>query len=85
LEYKECMVEGVTNYFENEILRKRPYLTLEICRRIIKNPVKKEVESDGRIRFWGKLEELENKHLRVVTLEDGFTIHNAFIDRGFKP
>ena len=52
---------------------------------MIQNPVKKEVQSDGRVRFWGKVEEWEGKYLRVVTLEDGFTIHNAFIDRGFKP
>ncbi len=51
----------------------------------MQHPIKKEVQPDGRIRFWGKAEELEGKYLRVVTLEDGFTIHNAFIDRGFKP
>ena len=77
-------MEGVTNYFKNEILRKRPYLTLELCRRVVKFPIKKEVQSDGRIRFWAKVEELKGKYLRVITLEDGFTIHNAFIDRGFK-
>jgi hypothetical protein len=29
--------------------------------------------------------ELEGRYLRVVTLEDKVTIHNAFPDRGFKP
>jgi len=24
------------------------------------------------------------KYLRVITLEDGQTVHNAFLDRGFK-
>ncbi len=72
-------------YFTNEILIKRPYLTIEMCRRVIKNPYKKTVQSNGRIRFWGKVEEIEGKYLRVVTLKDGITIHNAFIDRGFKP
>jgi len=71
-------------YFENEVLRKRPYLTENICKRVIEHPVKEEVQPDGRIRFWGKVEELGGKYLRVVTLEDGVTIHNAFIDRGFK-
>lgn len=74
-----------STYFENEVLRKRPYLTEKTCRRVIENPIKKEVQPDGRIRFWGKVEQLGGKYLRVVTLEDGFTIHNAFIDRGFKP
>ncbi len=77
-------MEGVTNYFEMEILRKRQYLTVEICRRVMQNPIKKEVQANGRIRFWGKVEEFGGRYLRVVTLEDGFTIHNAFIDRGFK-
>jgi len=78
-------VDNITAYFENDVLRKRPYLTIEICRRVTKNPYRKEVQPDGRIRFWGRVEELERKYLRVVTLEDGMAIHNAFIDRGFKP
>jgi UDP-N-acetylmuramyl pentapeptide phosphotransferase/UDP-N-acetylglucosamine-1-phosphate transferase len=36
------------------------------------------------MRVWGKVGEFGEKYLRVVTLEDGITIHNAFIDRGFK-
>jgi hypothetical protein len=33
---------------------------------------------------WGEVDELEGKILRVITLEDKQTIHNAFPDRGFK-
>ncbi|MGQ9571336.1 MAG: hypothetical protein ACUVUQ_10980 [Thermodesulfovibrionales bacterium] len=77
-------MENTTPYFRNEILRKRPYLTIEMCRSVIKSPLRKEVQPDGRIRFWGKIEET-GKYLRVVTLGDGITIHNAFLDRGFKP
>jgi hypothetical protein len=51
---------------------------------VIENPEKKEIQPGGRIRFWGKVGEFGNKYLRVVTLADGITIHNAFIDRGFK-
>ncbi|MDE0013368.1 MAG: hypothetical protein OXU36_19645 [Candidatus Poribacteria bacterium] len=47
------------------------------------NPVHTEVQSDGRIRKWKKIEE-EDKFLRVILLEDGETVHNAFFDRGFK-
>jgi hypothetical protein len=71
-------------YFENEVLRKRTYLSEKICRRVLDNFEKKEIQVDGPIRFWGRTEELGGKYLRVVTLEDGITIHNAFIDRGFK-
>ena len=49
----------------------------------INNPVKTEIQSDGRIRKWAKIEEAE-KYLRVILLEDGETIHNAFFDRDFK-
>ena len=74
-----------TPYFENEVLRKRPYLKKEWCIRIIENPIKSEAQENNRFRFWGKVPELENRTLRVVTLDDKTTIHNAFPDRGFKP
>jgi len=35
--------------------------------------------------FSGKIPEFEGRFLRVVTLEDKITIHNAFPDRRFKP
>jgi hypothetical protein len=28
---------------------------------------------------------MQNRHLRVVLLPDGETVHNAFFDRGFEP
>ena len=49
----------------------------------ITNPIRTEMQSDGRIRKWAKIEE-EGKYLRVILLEDGETIHNAFFDRDFK-
>lgn len=49
----------------------------------IKNPVKTEVQSDGRIRKWKFIEEV-GRYLRVILLEDGETVHNAFFDRNFK-
>ncbi len=49
----------------------------------INNPVKTEVQSDGRIKKWAKISE-EAKYLRVILLEDGETIHNVFFDRSFK-
>ena len=76
---------GFPPYFENEILRKRPYLTHEMCIQVVEQPLKVETQADGRIRFWGILEELGGRALRVVTLSDRRTIHNAFIDRGFRP
>jgi hypothetical protein len=74
-----------TDYFENEVLRKRPYLKKEWCIRVLENPLKVELQEHNRYRFWAVIEELEGRILRMVTLEDKITIHNAFPDRGFKP
>ena len=72
-----------TRYFENEILRKRPYIQREWCERALRNPLRRQVKPDGRIRVWIIIPELA-KYLRVVTLSDGETIHNAFPDRNFR-
>ena len=49
----------------------------------IKEYIHKEIQETGCIRYWIYVTE-DNKYLRVVTLEDGETIHNAFFDRNFK-
>jgi len=48
----------------------------------IKNLEYTEVQSDGRIRKWKRIEE-EGKFLRVILLPDGKTVHNAFLGRSF--
>jgi len=73
-----------TDYFENEVLRKRPYIKKEWCIRVVENPVKVERQEKNRYRFWGFVIEMGSKALRVITLEDKKTIHNAFPDRRFK-
>ncbi len=74
-----------TDYFQKEVLRKRPYLKREWCIRVLENPIRVEKQENNRFRFWGAVAELEGRIVRVVTLADKRTIHNAFIDRGFKP
>jgi len=69
---------NTTEYFRNEVLRERPYLTVEMCRKVIDNHCRKEVQDVGRIRFWARIDVLGGRYLRVVTLEDGITIHYAF-------
>ena len=71
-----------TEYFEQEVLRKRPYLRKEWCIRVLQSPERVEQQDGGRWRFWARVPELEGRHLRVVTLDDWTTIHNAFPDRG---
>jgi hypothetical protein len=74
-----------TEYFNNEVLRKRPYLRKEFCIYVIENAVRSEPQEHNRHRFWAAINELGGRYLRVITLEDKVTIHNAFPDRGFKP
>jgi hypothetical protein len=74
-----------TAYFKNDVMPKRPYIKAEWVLLALSNPVKREVQpTDGRIRHWVWIEELA-RYLRVVTLEDGITVHNAFPDRRFVP
>ena len=73
-----------TAYFENEVLRKRSYLKKEWCVFVVENPIRVEVQGDNRVRFWARIAEFGNRVLRVVTLDDRTTIHNAFPDSNFK-
>jgi hypothetical protein len=69
------------------VLRKRPYIQPQWCEDTAAAPIRREVQADGRIRFWGRVTlptESRPRYLRVVTLEDGETVHNAFFDRNFR-
>jgi hypothetical protein len=75
-----------TAYFERKVLAKRPYITREMCIRVVQKPVRVELQTDcERVRFWAQVPELDGRVLRVVTLADQTTIHNAFPDRRFRP
>jgi hypothetical protein len=67
-------------------MRQRPdraRIKVEWITATVNNPTHSEVQSDGRIRKWKKIEEV-GKFLRVILLSDGETVHNAFFDRSFK-
>ena len=75
-----------TAYFE--AVRQRPDRAIirdEWIRHVISNPVREQIQADGRIRRWAPISEMGSRFLRVVPLPDGETIHNAFFDRQFKP
>ncbi|EJW10266.1 hypothetical protein A33M_0203 [Rhodovulum sp. PH10] len=75
-----------TRYFEEQVLRKRPYLRREWCLEVLASPIRRKVQEDGRIRLWGRIvaDDGRTRFLRVVILEDSETIHNAFFDRAFR-
>jgi hypothetical protein len=76
-----------TRYFEEQVLRKRPYIESEMCVAVIATPLRRDIQGDGRIRHWGEVVDRRDgkqRILRVITLDDGETIHNAFFDRDFR-
>ncbi len=56
-----------TRYFEEQVLRKRPYLRRDWCEKALREHVRREIEPQGRVRYWWVVPEL-GKYLRVVTL-----------------
>ncbi|MBL8529335.1 MAG: hypothetical protein JNL68_16750 [Burkholderiales bacterium] len=90
-------IYAYTEYFEKEVLRKRPYLKKEWCAYVLENAVRSEPQEHNRFRYWAPIAELGGRYLRVITLEDRVTIlrvitledrvtiHNAFPDRDFNP
>jgi hypothetical protein len=68
--------------------RQRPdrlIIDLEWIEYTVNNPLKEEIQTDGRIKLWASIPEMEGRYLRVVLLSDRETVHNAFFDRSFKP
>jgi hypothetical protein len=75
-----------TKYFES--LKSRPdraIIRQDWIQQVIDSPEAEFTQTDGRIRRWGKVDEMGGRYLRVILLEDGETVHNAFFDRGYKP
>ena len=76
----------MTRYFE--AIRSRPdraIIQAVWIEPVIREPVRELVQADGRVRRWAPIPEMQNRYLRVILLEDGVTVHNAFFDRGFVP
>ncbi|OFW16914.1 MAG: hypothetical protein A3H27_07970 [Acidobacteria bacterium RIFCSPLOWO2_02_FULL_59_13] len=75
-----------TQYFH--AMRRRPdraMIRLDWIQRVVEHPVKEIIQQDGRIRRWAPIQEMGGRHLRVILLPDGETVHNAFFDRSFEP
>jgi hypothetical protein len=79
------MTFKTTEYFKH--MRSRPdraFIKDEWITHVINHPIREERQSDGRIRRWAKIEEADDRYLRVILLADGETVHNVFFDRRFK-
>lgn len=74
-----------SQYFE--VIRQREDgKTIQIAwiERVMRIPEREQMQADGRIRRWARIDEAGGRYLRVVLLPDGETVHNAFFDRSFK-
>jgi hypothetical protein len=72
-----------TRYFEDFAARKHPEVERGWIKQVLRNPVKTEKQANNRISYWSNIEEAGGRALRVITLEDGETVHNAYFDRNF--
>jgi hypothetical protein len=62
----------------------RKDIKLEWIQHAIAQPIREEIQADGRVKRWAKIPEAHDKYLRVILLEDRETVHNAFFDRSFR-
>ena len=73
-----------TAYFRDVVVQKHPGIEEEWIQRVMAEPLEQRRQADGRYASWGLVPEVQNRALRVITLEDRETVHNAFFDRGFR-
>jgi hypothetical protein len=80
------VIVKTTPYFDAIRLRPdRSIIEEEWIERAIRAPLRENPQTDGRIRRWVRVPEMENPYLRVILLADSETVHNAFFDRRFVP
>jgi hypothetical protein len=74
-----------TQYFALSVMARDDRRAIDpiMIRSVLNGPFKKLRETNGRVRYWGWIPE-RDQWLRVVTLEDGETVHNAFFDQDFR-
>ena len=72
--------------FDEQVRHKRSYVDPAWRISVIATPLRREEQPDGRIRFRGEVTRPGGtvpRVLRVVTFDDGETIHNTLFDRGY--
>lgn len=61
----------------------RERISLDLCEKVVGEAVESRRQRDGRIQFWGYVEE-EDRYLKVVLEPEAREIVTAHFDRGFK-
>ena len=72
-----------TACFRDVVRDKHPGIEEAWILPVMAEPLEERRQADGRYALWGLVPEAQNRALRVMTLEDRETVHNAFFDRGF--
>jgi hypothetical protein len=72
-----------TAYFRDVVCQKHPGIEEAWILRVLAQPLEERLQADGRHALWGLVPEAQNRALRVITLKDRETVHNAFFDRSF--
>jgi hypothetical protein len=75
--------DETTGYFRDVVRQKHPGIEAAWILRVVAEPLEERRQIDGRFALWGLVPEAQNRVLRVITLDDRETIHNAFFDQGF--
>ncbi len=74
---------NTSKYFDHVRMRPdRAIITDEWIAEAIDNAIETQIQSDGRVKKWAFIKPV-GRYLRVILLEDGETVHNAFFDRGY--
>jgi hypothetical protein len=73
-----------TRYFALTVMAKadRRWIDPLDIQFVLAQPIRRERQSDGRIRYWAYIARL-GTYTRVATLSDGYTVHNVFKDGDF--
>jgi hypothetical protein len=57
---------GLSRYFEEQVLRKRPYVDRSWCAQVLAAPIRRETQADGRIRYWGAVIDSRDNRRRIL-------------------
>ena len=73
-----------TRYFALTVMAKadRRWIDPLDIGRALSQPIHRERQADGRVRHWAYIPHL-GTYIRVITLADGYTVHNVFKDSDF--
>ncbi len=71
-----------TRDFEEQVLRKRPYIDLAQCAEVLATPLRRMVQDDGRVRHWGRVVDGRDGTARVLRASNSKRASGGFFRWG---